>query len=80
MADEEKKNGHDRLAQVLKVTVEMRMTPEGVQTSINGNGPPDACINALAQGIVAAARIGWAKSETSLVTPVSGALPPLRRL
>jgi hypothetical protein len=74
------KNGKERLAPVLKVTVEMRQTPEGIQATINGNGPPEACINALTQGIVAAARIGWVKQEQSLVAPVTGPLPPLRRI
>lgn len=74
------KNGHDKLAPVLRVTVEMRPTPEGIQTNIQGNGPPEACINALTQGIVAAARIGWVKAEQSLVVPATGPMPTLRRL
>lgn len=80
-ADGQPKNGHDpRLAQVLRVVVEMRMTPEGTQTVLNGNGPPEACINALTQGIVAAARIGWEKKDEPLIKAATMAPPALRRL
>ncbi len=81
MDEPEKKNGHDpRLTPVIRVVVELKMTPEGEQTSINGNAPPDVCVHALSQAIVAAARIGWKKAEETLLVTAKAAPPPLRRI
>lgn len=66
-----------RLAPVLRVVIEVRAG----QVNVTGNAPPNVCINACMEGIVAFARIGMKPEEKSLVVPANGALPPpLRRL
>lgn len=76
MSDEAPKNGHGT-SPVIRVVVEM--TTDG-RVACQGNADAGTCINVLSQGIVAMARHGWKEENKSLVQPVSGAMPPLRRI
>ena len=50
------------------------------RVSVQGNAPPRVQIGVLTEAIVALARQMEKDEKATLVKPVSGAMPPLRRL
>ena len=65
-----------RLAPVWRVVIEAQGRRVGVQTNV----PPPVAINLMKDAIVALAQEMVRDESATLVKPVSGAMPPLRRI
>ena len=69
-------NGDDRLAPTLRVLIEAKGGKLQVQTNVQ----PPVAINLMKDAIVALAQQMVREENKSLVLPVTGAPPPLRRI